>query len=43
MDMAAILFKGAESFQINGNTLLTEGPHVKSGENCSSGFTEEDI
>ena len=41
MDMAAILFNGAEPFELIDNTLLTEGPHVKSGENCSSGLKED--
>ena len=40
MDMAAIFFNGTEPFEQIGNILLTE---VKSGENCSSGFREEDI
>ena len=43
MDMAAILFNGAEPFVQTDNTLLTEDPHVKSGENCSSSLREEDI
>ena len=33
--MAAILFSGAEPFEQIVNILLTEGPQVKSGENCS--------
>ena len=42
MGMAAILYNGTEPFKQIGNILLTEGL-VKSGENCSSGFRDEDI
>ena len=41
MGMAAILFSSAESFELNVNILSTEGPRVKSGENCSGGFRED--
>ena len=39
-----ILFNDAELFEQLVNTLSTEGrPHVKSGENWSKNFREEDI
>ena len=41
MDMAAILFNGAEPFEQIGN--IDRKPNVKSVENCSSCFREEDI
>ena len=43
LGMAAILFNDAEPFEQSVNIPSTEGPHVKSGANCSSGFREEDI
>ena len=41
MGIAAILFDGVEPFEQIDNTLLTEGPQEKSGENCWSGLREE--
>ena len=38
MGMAAILFNDAEPFE-----QINRRPHVKSGENWSSGFREEDV
>ena len=43
MGIAAILINGAKPFEQIVNTLATESPYMKFGENCSSGFREEDI
>ena len=43
MGMAAILFDDAEPFEQSINIPLTEGPQMKSGENWSSGFREEEV
>ena len=42
MGIAAILFKDAEPFEQSVNIPLTDG-HMKSGENWSSGFRDEEV
>ena len=41
MGMIAILFNGAEPFEQN--IPFDRRPHLKSGDNRSSGFGEEDV
>ena len=43
MDMEAISFNNAEPFEQIVITPLTEGTIVKSGENWSNAFREEDV
>ena len=43
MGMAAGLLNGAEPFEQIVNTPFDRRPHVKSGENRSSNFREEDV
>ena len=43
MGNAAILFNDIEPFEQSINIPSTDGPHVKSGENWSSSFWEEDV
>ena len=43
MGMVAILFNGREPFEKNFQHLFDRMPNVRSGENCSSIFREEDI
>ena len=38
--MAAVFFDGVKPLKQIVNTLSSEGPNLKSGENCSSGFRE---